>query len=237
VPPRKTTPAKRAVTAPETQPTPPAARGVDAVGRAGGPAQGRELRARGKRTMRKLLDAGIEVFSKRGYHPARVDDIVKAAKTSHGTFYLYFSSKEDLFQALVADVAGELATVTEALGPITPDPAGFDELRSWLGRFTDMYEHYGPIIRTWTEAEIGESEAGRMGTDVLGDLATAISARLPKGDREIDPAIASLAVIAMIERFNYFVLSDQVDANRDELLDTLATVVFDGLFAPAATGT
>ena len=44
------------------------------VGRAGTPAQGRELRARGKRTMRKLLDAGIEVFSKKGYHAARVDD-------------------------------------------------------------------------------------------------------------------------------------------------------------------
>ena len=88
------------------------------------------VRARGKRTMRKLLDAGIEVFSKRGYHSARVDDIVKAAKTSHGTFYLYFSNKEDLFQALVADVADELNTVTAALGPVTPDRAGYDELRA-----------------------------------------------------------------------------------------------------------
>jgi AcrR family transcriptional regulator len=228
VPPRKTT-AKRVEAAPEPDPV---VRGVDSMGRAGGPAQGRELRARGKRTMRKLLDAGIEVFSKRGYHSARVDDIVKAAKTSHGTFYLYFSNKEDLFQALVADVAGELAGVTEALGPISADRAGFDELRSWLERFTNMYEHYGPIIRTWTEAEIGESEAGRMGTDVLAELATAISSRLPKGARGVDPTIASLAVIAMIERFNYFVLSDQVDANRDELLDTLAAVVFDALFAP-----
>jgi hypothetical protein len=52
----------------------------------GTPAQGRELRARGKRTMRKLLDAGVEIFAQRGFHAARVDDIVKLAKTSHGTF-------------------------------------------------------------------------------------------------------------------------------------------------------
>ena len=34
----------------------------------------------------------------------------------------------------------------------------------------------------------------------------------------------------MIERFNYFVLSRQVAANRDEMLDTLADVVHRALF-------
>lgn len=182
--------------------------------------------------MRKLLDAGIEVFSKRGYHSARVDDIVKAAKTSHGTFYLYFSNKEDLFQALVADVAEELTVVSESLGAITPDAAGRAELRAWLDRFSEMYAHYGPIIRTWTEAEVDSSEAGRMGTDVLGDLATGISTHLidPTG-RGIDPAIASLAVIAMVERLNYFVISGQLAIDRDTMLDALTDVTFNALFA------
>src|SRR5690349_21936859 len=73
--------------------------------RGGVPAQERELRAQGRKTMRKLLEAGIKVFGRRGYHAARVDDIVKEARTSHGTFYLYFSNKEDLFRALLHDVA------------------------------------------------------------------------------------------------------------------------------------
>src|SRR5205823_9576442 len=64
-----------------------------APSRVGSPASGRELRARGQRTVRKLLDAGIEVFGTKGYFPARVDDIVKVARTSHGTFYLYFANK------------------------------------------------------------------------------------------------------------------------------------------------
>ena len=83
------------------------------------PPKAASLRARGQRTMRRLLDAGITVFAARGYHSARVDDIVKAAKTSHGTFYLYFANKEDLFQALVTDVATELtalATVARRSG-------------------------------------------------------------------------------------------------------------------------
>ncbi len=54
--------------------------------------------------MRKLLDAGMRVFAERGYHAARVDDIVRAARTSHGTFYLYFANKEDLLRALAVEI-------------------------------------------------------------------------------------------------------------------------------------
>lgn len=190
------------------------------------------MRSRGKQTMRRLLDAGIEVFARRGFHAARVDDIVKAAKTSHGTFYLYFANKEDLFEALVADVAEEMRGLADSLGPLREGPEGRAELRAWLERFTTLYEHYGPILRTWTEAEIDQSELGRIGTDLLGQLALAVSERVAAtGTRDLDPAIAGLALVAMIERFNYFVLSGQVGADRDEMLDTLASVLHDGLFS------
>src|SRR5947209_1766891 len=89
--------------------------------RGGAPAQERELRAQGKKTMRKLLDAAMVVFDKRGYHAARVDDIVKVARTSHGTFYLYFANKEDLFRALLRDVADEMTALADSLGPVGPD--------------------------------------------------------------------------------------------------------------------
>ena len=96
------------------------------------PREGRELRARGQRTVRKLLDAGIQVFGAKGYHAARVDDIVKVAKTSHGTFYLYFANKEDLFHALALDVADEMSGLVDSLGELTPDRAGYEMLRDWL---------------------------------------------------------------------------------------------------------
>jgi AcrR family transcriptional regulator len=200
------------------------------VGRAGTPAQGRELRARGQRTMRRLLDAGIAVFSSRGYHSARVDDIVKAAKTSHGTFYLYFANKEDLFQALVADVADEIAALTESLGAVGPDDDGLEALREWLGRFADMYEHYGPVIRTWTETELGSTELGRMGTDVLAELTTTLAGRIEAVGTDVDPQLAAMAAVAMIERVNYFVASGQVATNRDEMIATLAGVIHRALF-------
>jgi AcrR family transcriptional regulator len=181
--------------------------------------------------MQRLLDAGVEVFAKRGYHAARVDDIVKVAKTSHGTFYLYFSNKEDLFRALAVEVATEMRTLADALPPVTPDAEGSRALKEWLGAFADLYEHYGPVIRAWTEAEIGASEFGRMGTDVLTEFTRVLVDRVRRAAPvDLDPVVASIALVAMIERCNYYVLSDQVQISREAMIDTLAAVTHAALF-------
>jgi len=200
--------------------------------RGGAPAQERELRAQGKKTMRKLLDAAMTVLEKRGYHAARVDDIVKVARTSHGTFYLYFANKEDLFRALLHDVAEEVSTLAETLGPVTPDEAGYRELRGWLGRFSDMYVHYGPVIRAWTEAEVEGDDVGRTGEQVLATVATALMARIDDANdsADFDPQVAALATVAMVERLHYYLLSRQLNVARDDLLDTVATVLHVGVF-------
>jgi AcrR family transcriptional regulator len=198
--------------------------------RGGAPAQERELRARGLRTMRKLLDAGMTVFASRGYHAARVDDIVKVANTSHGTFYLYFANKEDLFRALAADVAEAMTELAESLGPVGSGDDGYRELRSWLERFVDLYHHYGPVIRAWTEAETQSSDFGRLGTEVLNGFTRALVGRIRESSDELNARVAALALVAMIERFSYYVASRALEIERDAQLDTLATMIHVGVF-------
>ena len=181
--------------------------------------------------MRKLLDAAMVVFDRRGYHAARVDDIVKVARTSHGTFYLYFANKEDLFRALATDVAEEMTALADSLGPVGPDGSGYEELRGWMSRFSDLYVHYGPVIRAWTEAENEAGVFGRLGTDVLTDLTRTLNSRIAASTTPgIDPQVGAMALVAMLERLHYYLISRQVDIERDEMLDTLATMVHVGLF-------
>jgi len=181
--------------------------------------------------MRRLLDAGVVVFEKRGYQAARVDDIVKEANTSHGTFYLYFASKEDLFRSLAVDVAAEMTALAASLGPVGPDTDGYAELRDWLDRFSHLYEHYQAVLTAWADAAASNTEFGRMGRDVMAQFTGALIARIDETHVVgVDPQIAAVALVAMIERFNYFVLSRQVRVDRDEMLDTLATITHMGLF-------
>src|ERR1700747_448481 len=70
---------------PRKQPTRPSLGG-------GTPAQDRELRAQGRETVRRLLEAGMVEFEGRGFQGVRVDDVVRRAGILHATFYLYFSN-------------------------------------------------------------------------------------------------------------------------------------------------
>lgn len=48
-----------------------------------------------------LIDAALAVFSRVGFAMAKIDDVAEEAGVSKGTVYLYFESKEDLFEGMV----------------------------------------------------------------------------------------------------------------------------------------
>jgi AcrR family transcriptional regulator len=59
---------------------------------------------RGARTRTRLLKAAEQVFTELGYHEASIVKIAEAAGVANGTFYLYYSSKQDIFDELVEDL-------------------------------------------------------------------------------------------------------------------------------------
>ncbi len=187
--------------------------------------------------MGKLHDAALEVFSKRGYHAARVDDIVRAAKTSHGTFYLYFSNKEDLFRSLVADVVEEMTSVAVSLGPVGPGPDGYEEIRSWLERFSDLYDRHGAILRAWTEAEAYDAEFGGLATREASRFTEVLARRLAESGHAVtSPEVAAVAITAMVERFNYYRVSRGLEVDKELALEAMARMIHTGCFLPGPMG-
>jgi TetR/AcrR family transcriptional regulator, fatty acid metabolism regulator protein len=61
-------------------------------------------------TRDRILEAALDIFARKGYHRAIVDDIVRASGTSKGAVYHHFPNKEAVFLALVDDFAARLAT-------------------------------------------------------------------------------------------------------------------------------
>jgi AcrR family transcriptional regulator len=209
----------------------------------GTPARGRRLREAGRRTVAGLVDSALLVFAERGFHAARVDDICERASVSHGTFYLYFASKEDLFGSLVDDVVVRMAELADTLPPVESGAAGRRALRSWLGDFAALYERYFPVIQAWNEANAADPELARRGAEVLRAFIDRLVERVEENDQVPvdDTAIGALAMVSMVERSITFALGGLVEVDRDELLDHLAGILHVGLFggrrgASAATG-
>jgi AcrR family transcriptional regulator len=61
-----------------------------------------------------ILAAARQVFSGMGYDAATVRDIVKATPLASGTFYNYFKSKEEIYRAMLDDIARDLRPLLAA---------------------------------------------------------------------------------------------------------------------------
>lgn len=59
---------------------------------------------KGTRTRARILQVAAEVFADLGYHDASIVKITQRANVGQGTFYLYFPSKQDVFEEVVRDL-------------------------------------------------------------------------------------------------------------------------------------
>jgi AcrR family transcriptional regulator len=85
----------------------------------------------------ELLDAALDVFFEKGFAAARLDDIAARAGVSKGTVYLYFDSKEEIFEALVRAIP---QANVETVRTLTADPSvPADEMLARVLRLVGMF--------------------------------------------------------------------------------------------------
>jgi hypothetical protein len=76
-----------------------------------------------------------------------------------------------------------------------------------------------------------DPQLARLGPDLLGQFAAALAARIQDVPAvRASPDAAALALVAMAERFHFYVASGQVRADRDEIVDLLTAVAYGALF-------
>lgn len=182
------------------------------------------LRPRGRQTRQKLLDAGSAVLPRRGYHDTRVDDIVEAAGVSHGSFYRYFRSKDDLFHVLAEDAA---SAMVELVGSF-PEGADADALHEWLERWFTTYRDNGGVISAWQEIDYDDPALQAFSLEVAVvafDRLQRIVHQRGFGDSTVD----ALALLSVIERIPYSVLTVG-HLDTAEAVDASTFIVRRGLF-------
>jgi AcrR family transcriptional regulator len=106
---------------------------------------------RGRRTLRRLLEAAAAEFGERGYHEAAITGITRRASVALGTFYTYFESKEEVFRALVRDMSrATRAHVAEAVKG-APDRLAAERLG--LEAFIAFVRQHPELYRIIEEAQ------------------------------------------------------------------------------------
>ena len=149
-------------------------------------ATGKPLTKRGEATRRKLLEAAEEVFAGLGYHEASIVKITERAGIGLGTFYLYFDSKQQIFEELVVDLNRRVRhSMSEAMagasGRIEAERAGFEG----FFRFTAAHPALYRVVR---EAEFVSPEMLRLHyTRIVDGYEAGLRAAQREGD--VDEAL------------------------------------------------
>ncbi|MBK7394874.1 MAG: TetR/AcrR family transcriptional regulator [Myxococcales bacterium] len=84
----------------------------------------------------QILDRARDVFAKKGYHLAKIDDVVAAAGVARGTFYLYFHDKRSIFEELVSRFFQRVAL---AVASIDTDQPIEPQIRANFSRLLDVF--------------------------------------------------------------------------------------------------
>ena len=98
-------------------------------------AGGRVLSRKGVETRQRLLDAAERVFGELGFYDASIVKITEAAGVGQGTFYLYFSSKKEIFEELVRDLNRRIRHAMK-----TASSQGKDRIEAELLGFRGYFE-------------------------------------------------------------------------------------------------
>jgi AcrR family transcriptional regulator len=170
---------------------------------------------RGLRTRAKLVDSARAVFEEHGYADTSIAALTAAAGISHGSFYSYFSSKEQLFREVAAAFGDRMYAEIRA-GVDTKDP--LLRLQEENRRYFEIFQQNSRMIRM-------VEEVSRDSPAFLEDRVKArrrVVGRVTRGMRRlqdegrIDPTlncrVASEALCGMVERMAVLCsLDDQLD--------------------------
>jgi AcrR family transcriptional regulator len=82
----------------------------------------------------QILHVARDVFARRGYHAAKIDDIVAAAGIARGTFYLYFEDKRAIFEEIVDRTIARLGMSIVRVDPHDGARTVADQVREQIRR-------------------------------------------------------------------------------------------------------
>lgn len=200
------------------------------------------MRTKTETRRQAILAAAAQVFQETGFARASMSEICLRVGYSKATLYSYFSSKEELFSAVVFDATeAEFQASHEALDPTMPNLAPALEI---FGQrlLTLIYSPEVQAVRRLMVSEAGRSDLGRKCYELgpvrgEAEIADYLRQAMDAGKlRRADPHLAARHLMGLLEsewftRFLFQVLED-VSAKEIKATVSRAVAVFMAAYGP-----
>jgi AcrR family transcriptional regulator len=200
---------------------------------------------KGIETRARLLGAAKEVFERDGFLDARISDIAENAGLSHGSFYHYFESKEEVFREVAAAVEERLQ---EPLYSVILDSSStappFERIHEGIRRNLESYRDEARIMgvieqvsRFDDDLRASRNERHRVSSAQIADSIRRLQ-RHGLADEQLDPEIAAAGLGAMTYRFpEMWFVQGLLDCDFDTGVEQLTRLFVNALGLPEASAT
>jgi AcrR family transcriptional regulator len=192
-----------------------------------------------KDTKEKILDAGLSLFSKKGYLGATTKEIAKKARVAELTLFRHFSSKERLFEEAIK--RRSFLPALKGLLPELKDLAYKDALIEIANRYLERLSERRDLIKIMHSeihlypVKVREIQQKFVG-EIVGTLASyfrGLQERRMLND--FDPELGARAFLSMF--FSYFTSQEFVAdkkqrfSDKDEVVGEFVKIFVSGTMA------
>jgi AcrR family transcriptional regulator len=190
-------------------------RNDEATKAADAPRRGTGRTERGRLSRQQLIRAARVVFERDGFLHARIADICDEAHMSHGSFYTYFVSKEEIFQEVVDTVEIDLLRIDPV--PRETDPV--ERIRAANRHYLETYLENSKILQVIQQVATFDPEVRQTRVQRQDAFGHAVERRIREyqkqglSNADLDPWLAANALGGMVA-----FVADQL-ASRDEATD------------------
>ncbi len=173
----------------------------------------------------QMLDAAVEVFSRKGYHDTSMDAIAAEAKISKPMLYLYYGSKDELFRACIARESMRFIEAVAVAG--NPQLTPHEQLRAGLEAFLSYVDNHRLSWQVLYRQALGQqpfaSEIANSRERVIELTAKLLESSAKYAEPGTNFDIVSVAVIGAGEAIADRIADGAVQvADAVDLLDDLA---------------
>lgn len=192
---------------------------------------------KGAQTRARLVEAAKTVFARDGFLEARITDIAEGAGVSHGSFYHYFDSKEQVFREVADALDDRLnAPLSDVIMSPTSQASPLERIRDGNRQFLESYQRDSRLIIEVEQVSRYDEELKaerRKHLQRYGDQLAANIVELQavgRADPALDPVLASHAIGAMVTRFaDLWLAQGIVECELDDAVDQLTRLVGNAL--------
>lgn len=202
----------------------------------GGNTQAPPRASKSARTRERLVDAAKQIFEEHGFLDARITDISERAGQSHGVFYYYFDSKEEIFREVAAAVDEQLAAPLEDVILARNDQPPQERIREAMRRHFESYKREARIIDLIEHVSRIDPEVNAMRlarhkrfTEQVADTIRQLQRRRV-ADATLDPVLTAAALGALTHRFaEMWLVHGAIDSSLKHAVEQLSRIFANAL--------